>query len=106
MPGLVTAPEASPELAMKGDDMGDEQGRGSEASSASPTPTPSERPLVPKRGQEDADALIIYPRDRYLAARRGEISRADFANDLVRHVQAQISPLPVATASSAIHARS
>lgn len=51
---------------------------------------PATNSLAPGPGQESADALVIYPRERYVAAARGLTPREDFARDLVAHVRGQI----------------
>jgi hypothetical protein len=42
----------------------------------------------------NADALKVYPRERYEAARDGRISLGEFADDLREHVRAQTAPRP------------
>jgi hypothetical protein len=105
--------EAYTELVTKGTSMTEGHSPGKDAESFPPEPEaggqqlPSSdelfgNSLAPAPGQETADAVVIYPRDRYLAARRGETPREEFARDLVRHVQAQSRRVVAVAAQQAI----
>jgi hypothetical protein len=120
---MLTREEATPlthrpieriiDLVTKGTNLRDKIASGTDAERASAQPdqgaetnpmpeTVSQDPLAPAPGEETADALLIYSRERYLAARRGEIPREDFAADLVRHVRTQAPRRVLRAAAAAI----
>lgn len=57
--------------------------------------------LQPRVDEINADALLIYSRTRYLAARQGLVSPHEFALDLARHVRSQLPARHGAAANTA-----
>lgn len=48
--------------------------------------------LGPSREDANADAIEVFPRERYEEARDGKISARELARDMVRHAIEQIPP--------------
>jgi hypothetical protein len=48
--------------------------------------------LGPSREDANADAIEVFPRERYEEARDGKISARELARDMVQHAVAQIPP--------------
>jgi hypothetical protein len=78
-----------------------EHGSEPEASERSDDPEGAADQLAPSPDETSADAFLMYPRGRYLDARRGLVSPRDFARDLGRHVRSQLLPRHAAAGDAA-----